>query len=174
MRSRRQQARAGSRRLTQDRATDSHGIPAIACRFASCHHPPVLDVIAISVPALRRLRACSTAEGANCIAPRTFWLPSSRQIRGYSLLALAGFCSMAARFDDLTYSSRAWLGGRLHSGRLFADGSHWQAARAAAAPALFYTASMRLRDGTFDRLGRLRDRLRLVIRPKSTAWPCWT
>jgi hypothetical protein len=74
---------------------------------------------------------------------------------------------MGGRIPNLMYSSRARLGERLHSGRLFVMHSHWQAASAAIFLHSFDASSSR----HADRLGRLRDRLRLVIRPWAHVGP---
>lgn len=169
---------AGDSRATEScwQSSSIPGTPAIACSFASFTPGPavslILDVIAISAPAVRRVlvvsAAPSRAEVRKLHHPRILsLLHALRQIRDSR-------CGVGVQWEavSLTLRTRPGLGlaEGFTSGRLFAVFSHWQALtdyrRCHPSDIILHSFDASSRRH-IDRLGRLRDHLRLVIRPSA-------
>jgi hypothetical protein len=144
-----------------------------ACSFASFTPPPagprchrnIRDRHQTSVHRVCCPVACSIAQIASPAHPSA--IAADHSLRDSCHLRGPG------RWEAVLLTLRTRLGYRLargfkpHSGRLFVVHSHWQAASAAIFLHSFDASSSR----HADRLGRLRDPLRLVIRQRAHVGP---
>jgi hypothetical protein len=144
------------------------------------HVCSVLDVIAISVPAVRRLLPVSAAP-SRAEARKLHHAPvlpypalSSSGLPADQSLALRGWrvvCPWEAVFYTLRTHPGLGLAEGFTSGRLFAVSSHWQPSSLQRCPPIPGGCLLHSFDASsqrhIDRLGRLRDPLRMVIRPSA-------